>query len=294
MAFKFSYFSRETSISLRRNPLMTVAGILTVAVSLFLFGGVLLLSAMVEHGTSRWKDEVEFEIFMVADATDTQIKSIEAELKRSPEVKDYRFLTKADAFKEFKRMYADEPEVLENVDPDILPPSFRVVPDSAELTEEVAVRFDGRPGVDDVMTASEQVDRVLKAISWVRRLFFGIAGVQLASALVLIVNTIRLATVARRREIEVMKLVGATNWFIRVPYMAEGLIQGLIGATAAFTGIYVLKLILSNLVRNSKNLFNTFYVTNADALSIGLTVLLIGALVGAIGSAIGLRRLLEV
>lgn len=294
MAFKFSYFSRETAVSLRRNPLMTVAGILTVAVSLFLFGGVLLLSAMVEHGTSRWKDDVELEIFMVADATDTQIKSVEAELKRSPEVKRYRFLTKADAFKEFKRMFADEPDVLDNVDPNILPPSFRVVPNRAELTEEVAVRFDGRPGVDDVKTASEQVDRVLKAIQWVRRLFFGIASVQLASALVLIVNTIRLSTVARRREIEVMKLVGATNWFIRVPYMAEGLIQGVIGATAAFTGIYVLKVILSNLVENSKNLFNTFYVTNADALTIGFTVMLIGALVGAIGSAIGLRRLLEV
>ena len=120
MAFKFSYFSRETAVSLRRNPLMTVAGILTVAVSLFLFGGVLLLSAMVEHGTSRWKDDVELEIFMVADATDTQIKSVEAELKRSPEVKRYRFLTKADAFKEFKRMFADEPDVLDNVDPNIL------------------------------------------------------------------------------------------------------------------------------------------------------------------------------
>ncbi len=294
MPLKLGYFTRETAISLRRNLLMTAAGVLTVAVSLFLFGGVLLLSRMVEHGTSRWKDDVELEIFMVSDATDGQVKAIEAELDKSPDVRDFRPLTKQDAYEVFRRMFKDEPEVLENVDADILPRSFRVAPTDPELTEEIAARFVGRPGVDDVLTAKEQVDRVLSAIRWVRRLFFGIAAVQLASALVLIVNTIRLATVARRREIEVMKLVGATNWFIRLPYMLEGLAQGLVGASGAFVAIYVLKVILSNLVSGSKDLFNTFYLTNGDAFAIGFIILAIGALVGAIGSAIGLRRLMEV
>lgn len=294
MPLKLRYFTRETAISLRRNLLMTAAGVLTVAVSLFLFGGVLLLSRMVEHGTSRWKDDVELEIFMVSDATDGQVKAIEAELDKSPDVRDFRPLTKQDAYEVFRRMFKDEPEVLENVDADILPRSFRVAPTDPELTEEIAARFVGRPGVDDVLTAKEQVDRVLSAIRWVRRLFFGIAAVQLASALVLIVNTIRLATVARRREIEVMKLVGATNWFIRLPYMLEGLAQGLVGASGAFVAIYVLKVILSNLVSGSKDLFNTFYLTDGDAFAIGFTILVIGALVGAIGSAIGLRRLMEV
>jgi cell division transport system permease protein len=117
--------------------------------------------------------------------------------------------------------------------------------------------------------------------------------VLLASSLFLIVNTIRLATYARRREIQVMKLVGATNWFIRVPFMAEGLVQGAIGAALAFGGIYTLRVILSDLTERSKNLFQAFYVTGGDAVAIGLAIVVVGAAVGAMGSAIGLRRFLD-
>jgi cell division transport system permease protein len=115
----------------------------------------------------------------------------------------------------------------------------------------------------------------------------------LASAMFLIVNTIRLATFARRREIEVMKLVGASNWFVRVPFMAEGLIQGVIGAGLAFGFIYVLKVAIGNFLGGRRDLLHTFTVTSADAIQIGIFVLLIGAAIGTIGSAIGLRRFLE-
>jgi cell division transport system permease protein len=108
------------------------------------------------------------------------------------------------------------------------------------------------------------------------------------------VNTIRLATYARRREIEVMKLVGASNWFVRVPFMAEGFLQGAIGAGFAFGFIWVLKIIISNLLDRPATLLSTFRVTNADAIGIGLLILFIGAAIGTIGSAIGLRRFLEV
>jgi cell division transport system permease protein len=137
------------------------------------------------------------------------------------------------------------------------------------------------------------VRRLLAGIRWIRGLFFAIAGVLLASSLFLIVNTIRLATFARRREIQVMKLVGATNWFIRVPFMCEGLIQGAIGAGLAFAGVYSLRVILSGLVGRSQNLFSAFYVTAGDAVAIGLLIVAVGATVGAMGSAIGLRRFLD-
>lgn len=310
---KVGYVTRETAVSLRRNLLMTLAGILTVAVSLFLFGGVLLLSRMVDHGTARWKNGVELEIFLCsrstaqpdappggepvckAEATETQIAAVRAELESSPDVRRYRFLSKEDAFAEAKRIFAGDPELLANIDPEGLPVSFRVAPRQAELTEKVAARFAARQaeGIDDVLTAKEQVRRLLAGIRWIRGLFFVIAGVLLASSLFLITNTIRLATYARRREIQVMKLVGATNWFIRVPFMCEGLVQGAIGAALAFGGVYALRVILTDLTGRSKNLFQAFYVTGGDAVAIGLLVVVVGATVGAMGSAIGLRRFLE-
>jgi cell division transport system permease protein len=291
---------------------MTLAGILTVAVSLFLFGGVLLLSRMVDHGTARWKNGVELEVFLCsrstaepnpppgkttcrAEANDAQIQAVRTELDNSPDVRRYRFLSKEDAFAEAKRIFANDPELLANIDPQGMPVSFRVAPKRAELTETVAARFTGRQGdgIDDVLTAKQQVRRLLAGIRWIRGLFFVIAAVLLASSLFLIVNTIRLATFARRREIQVMKLVGATNWFIRVPFMFEGLIQGAIGALLAFAGIYGLRIILTDVVERSKNLFQAFYVTGGDAVAIGVVIVLVGAGVGAIGSAIGLRRFLE-
>ena len=310
MALHLGYVTRETAVSLKRNLLMTLAGILTVAVSLFLFGGVLLLSRMVDHGTARWKNGVELEIFLCSkstaepdsakpgcrsEASEGQIAAVRTELEQSPDVRRFRFFSKEDAFNEAKRIFAGDPELLSNIDPDGLPVSFRVAPKKAELTEKVAAHFQGRfnDGVDTVLTAKEQVRRLLAGIRWIRGLFFAIAGVLLASSLFLIVNTIRLATFARRREIQVMKLVGATNWFIRVPFMCEGLIQGAIGAGLAFAGVYALRVILSDLVDRSKNLFSAFYVTGGDAIAIGLLIVAVGATVGAMGSAIGLRRFLD-
>jgi cell division transport system permease protein len=137
---------------------------------------------------------------------------------------------------------------------------------------------------------------MLSATRIIRYVFFAMAAVLLASSLFLIVNTIRLATFARRREIEVMKLVGASNWFVRVPFMAEGLVQGAIGAGISVGLVYVLKNVLADLLRGrtaTTGLFRGFYLTNADAFGIGIIVLLIGGLIGIVGSTIGLRRFLE-
>jgi cell division transport system permease protein len=294
-----AYFFRETLISLRRNLLMTLAGIMTVAISLFLFGGIMLLSRLVDHGTSRWSKGVELEVFMNVKATDGQITDVRNELHDLPTVKRSRYLNHADAYTEFKRIFKDNPALWQNVSPEALPTSFRVVPINAKDTPTIANRFEAQAGVWKVVTAEKQIKKMLTATRIVRYVFFAMAGVLLASSLFLIVNTIRLATFARRREIEVMKLVGASNWFVRVPFMAEGLVQGAIGAGISVGLVYVLKNVLSDLLSHkgganaSSTLFTGFYVTNADAFGIGIIVLVIGGLIGIIGSTIGLRRFLE-
>jgi cell division transport system permease protein len=291
---RLSYFVRETIISLRRNLLMTIAGIITVAVSLFLFGGILLISTTVDHGTEKWKHGIELEIFLKNPIPDTQIADVRTALETSPDVKNFKYLNHDDAYAEFKKIFRDQPALIESTTPADLPTSFRVAPREAELTEQIAKQFDTFTGVDEVITAQKTVDRILTATRWIRITFFAMASVLLASSLFLIVNTIRLATFARRREIEVMKLVGASNWFVRVPFMAEGLVQGAIGAGFAVGFIFLLKVVISNLLRGQQNLLQQFYVTNGDALGIGILVILIGAGIGAFGSAIGLRRFLEV
>jgi cell division transport system permease protein len=299
---RLAYFTRETLISLRRNLLMTFAGVMTVSVSLFLFGGILLVSRVVDHGTSKWKHGVELEIFMQVKASDRQIQGVKDSLdadKRGgtcagkEEVKSYRFFTKEDALKEFRKLFQDEPVLVENTTAAALPTSYRVVPCKPELTATIAKEFDNVPGVKGINTPAKQVRALLNVTRWIRWAFFLLAGVLLASSLFLIVNTIRLATFARRREIEVMKLVGASNWFVRVPFMAEGLVQGAIGAGFAFGLVYFLKWLITKLLKNQHTLLQPFYASSHDVFVIGSWVLLIGAVIGVAGSMIGLRRFLE-
>jgi len=294
MFSRFGYFARETTISLRRNLLMTIAGILTVAVSLALFGGIMLLSKWVDHGTQQIKGGVRLEIFMTVNASEDQIADVDAALGADPQVKSFRYLDKEAAYEEFKRIFRKDPDLVKNVDADALPTSFRVVPLEAEFTEKIQKRFEPLAGVDDVATPDEALRGLLSATNTARLIFIGLSLVLLLSSLFLIVNTIRLATFARRREIEVMKLVGASNWFVRVPFMAEGLVQGLIGAGLAVGVVAALKVGFDSWFDDPDGFFRQFYVTSSDAFQIALLVLFLGVLIGLLGSMIGLRRFLRV
>jgi cell division transport system permease protein len=259
-----------------------------------LFGGILLLSSAVDHGTEKWKHGVELEIFMKVNASRSDVEAMKSQLDTDKSlVKSYRYLDHNAAYTEFKRLFHDQPALIESTTPDVLPESFRVAPVTARLTQQVEINYKTRPGVDKIVTAQQQIKNLLNATRWIRLIFFVISTALLLSSLFLIVNTIRLATFARRREIEVMKLVGASNWFVRVPFMAEGLVQGAIGAGLAFGFIWVLKVVISNVLNSQQTLFSTFRVTDSDAIGIGILIVVIGAVIGTLGSAIGLRRFLE-
>jgi len=291
---RLQYFTRETTISLRRNLLMTIAGVLTVAVSLALFGGIMLLSKWVDHGTERIKGGVRLEAFMTVNATEQQIADVRKAIEDDPQIKDYRYLDKQAAFEEFKRIFRKEPDLVKNVDADSLPTSFRIVPAKAEFTNKVKARLKPLAGVDEVKTPGDALRGLLSATNTARIIFVGLSVVLLVSSLFLIVNTIRLATFARRREIEVMKLVGASNWFVRVPFMAEGLVQGLIGAALAVGVVVALKAGFDRWFDKPHGFFQEFYVTSSDAMTIAIYVLILGVVIGLLGSLIGLRRFLRV
>src|SRR5512143_921999 len=157
---RISYFSRETLVSLRRNVLMTIAGIATVAVSLSLFGGISMLSKWVDHGTEKIKGGVTLEIFMKVDATQQQIDDVGAALKKDPNVKSYRHLTKADAYAEFKRIFRSKPDLVNSITAKDLPESFRVAPKAGDvpldtLTSNLQKQYRTQLGVDSVETPGE-------------------------------------------------------------------------------------------------------------------------------------------
>jgi cell division transport system permease protein len=295
---RISYFSRETLVSLRRNVLMTIAGIATVAVSLALFGGILLLSKWVDHGTERIKGGVTLEIFMNVPATEQQVAAVQDALDadKGPKgnVKSYTHLTKADAFAEFKRIFRRNPDLVNSITAKDLPESFRVVPKKAELTETVKAEFNTKQGVGEVTTPGEALKGLIDVTNTIKWIFVIISVVLLASSLFLIVNTIRLATFARRREIEVMKLVGASNWFVRIPFIAEGMVQGIVGAGLAIIAVLSLKHFGFDQAFNDRgSFFSEFFVTTGDATWIAFGVLIIGVGIGIVGASIGLRRFLR-
>jgi cell division transport system permease protein len=293
MVRQLAYFARETLISLRRNLLMTAAGILTVTVSLLLLGGILLFQQWVDHGTAKWKHGVEFEIYMKTDATKQQVDTLRDQLHSDRQIKSAKFISKEDAFDEFQRIFKDKPDLVSSVDPSALPASFRVAPTDVKQTTVLRDKYNSRPGVDEAITADKAIKQLIDITNFLRYMFIAISVILIASSLFLIVNTIRLATFARRREIEVMKLVGASNWFVRVPFMAEGLVQGAVGAGLAVSGVFGLQYLLSQL-DTTEGFFRGFFVTTGNAAAIGIGLLFAGAFIGALGAGVGIRRFLRV
>jgi cell division transport system permease protein len=277
--------------------MMTVAGILTVAVSLALLGGALLFSQTVNHGFERILKGVEFEVFVNVDVGATELADLDEAMiaaKQAGLVDDYEYLDEAAAYQDFLETFRNEPDVAGALVEGEVPTSYQGNLTSPNVLETFVAEFTGRPGVNRVITPDKAAKGMRTADRWVRIILTILAVALAVSALFLIVNTIRLATYARRREIEVMKLVGASNWFVRIPFMAEGLVQGAVGAGMAFGVVQVFQRVLSKALDRSDNLFQTFYITSSDALRIGSFILVLGAIIGLAGSLLGLRRFLDV
>ncbi|HEX7276470.1 MAG TPA: permease-like cell division protein FtsX [Acidimicrobiales bacterium] len=297
MAVNLSYVARETVSNLRRNISMASAALLTVAVSLTLVGGALLVKRGVDRATVQWKDNVELSIFMKPEASAPESEAIDRQLKAMPEVKRYHYVSKPEAFEEFRKIFANEPDVRDSLTVEQIPPSYRVVPKQAEQTKLIGERFRDTAGVFRVSYAKEEVDALVSVTNFLQIMLWAVAAVLLAAASLLILNTIRMAIFARRREVAVMKLVGATNWFIRIPFMLEGLIQGLAGAALAYGVVWIGRDLIQSRITEARNdiqLFKQFLVTSGDVAGTGVLLLIVGVLVGTVGSALAVSRFLDV
>ena len=295
MAVSPAYVSKEAATNLWRNRLMTAAAILTVAVSLALVGSALLLKQGASNATELWQNGVQTIVWVNPDSGTAQTAAIKAELDQSPYIKHCDYKSQSFDYNEAKNVLpADELAVTTQAQ---YPSSYRCELNDPSQAPAVYQAFHGRPGVFDVKYPGQQIKTMQNVIHIVQWVFLGVAVVLLLSAAVLILNTIRMAIFARRREVSVMKLVGATNWFIRLPFMAEGLIQGLLGAGVAV--LVVLALYWGTgldqpRTAGSSSIIQQMALSGWEVFFTCLLVSLVGVGVGVIGSAFAVRRFLDV
>jgi cell division transport system permease protein len=280
----------ESIRSLGANLSTTIAATMTVLIGMFLLGLFIALGSWVVSWSDHVKRELLVKVFFVETANEKQFNAVGAKLAADPRVKDYVFVTKADAL---KRMQEKFPELTANLPSNPLPPSWEITPNRAEDVEAIANSLRPLPaGVDKVTYGKQTADRILSVARVIEIVFLAAVLVLLAASTLLIANTIRLSIFSRRREIEVMKLVGATNWFVRGPFMLEGLICGLAGAAVAIVLLFLGKeLALPTILGRIES------SSDVEALSfslISLVLLLVGLTIGAIGSGLTMRRFLKV
>ncbi|MEX0789369.1 MAG: permease-like cell division protein FtsX [Actinomycetota bacterium] len=293
MALRVNYFVDETVSNLRRNVLLTLAAVSTVSISLLLLGVVMVGGEVLTKMVSSWEGKVELNVFLRDEATPEEIAAIKTQTTGMPEVDEVFFESKEQAFEEYKRMFKDSPAITENVDPNALPASYRIKLKDPNQAEAVASRLQGQPGVDEVQFGGEAMKRLLAFTGVVRTILVIAIVLTLGAAILLIANTIRLGIYARRKEIGIMKLVGATNWFIRVPFIFEGTVQAALGALVASALIYAGKVFGLDRMQDAI-LFLPLTVGSGSIIRMFFTLLLIGIVIGVFGSTLALRRFLEV
>jgi cell division transport system permease protein len=294
MPVSVDYVARETASNLWRNRLMTIAAVLTVAVSLTLVGAALLLRQGSANATGELERGTEVTVWMNPNANAQEIHAVKTQLAALTYVRQpCAYWDKARNFAEARKLLsADE---LQGTKPSEMPTSFWCTPVQLSDAAQVQSTFNGTPGVKTVTAPTQQIHTEEKAINISKWVCLAIAVVLIISAAVLILNSIRMAIFARRREVSVMKLVGATNWFIRVPFMSEGLIQGFFGSALAAVAVYVVYLVIDHAGGNaSSNIFSAMHMSIGQLLWTDIVVLVVGMVIGSLGSAIAIRRFLDV
>ena len=299
MLSRVRYTFREMWASLSRNTTLSVAAVITSAVSLLLFGLTLLLQRGFDNQLDQWSGGVEMIVYVTNDATADQIKLVQDSLQQSSLVDKVDYCDIPCSVDNAKRLFGGDTATLSQLTADKIPSFFKVVPKDTQNTDvlnQFATTVKGLPKVQNVAFPGQQIDtlRALRRFFGPRTLIMSLA--LLAAAALLIWNTIRTAMFARRREIEVMKLVGATNWFIRIPFMLEGLLQGLAGGALASGFLLFLNSDWTSGVRDlpGDSGLQAFVVLGGYPWTIVLYMLLLGATVGAIGSGVAASRFLDV
>lgn len=288
------YYTSEAFKSFKRNSFMSFASIATVALSLFILGIFMILVANLDYFADNLENQVQISIYLKDDLSTNQVMKVGRELKELPDIKQIEFTNKDKAMERLKERMKDQPGILDALEgKNPLPSSYEITFTNSEAVRKAAAIVSKYPEVESAHYGQEIVEKLFQITQIIR--WGGIALIVFLTlaTLFIISNTIRLTVFARRREIGIMKYVGATNWFIRWPFLLEGLFLGFIGGLIAdlalfqFYGFIIVAIHDSLAFLPMVSMYPFMYET-------GGILLIISMIIGAIGSTISLKRYMKV
>ena len=301
---RFSFFLSEAFGSMRRNWVMAMAAVITVFISTAILGAVLVTRDNLNQGATSLKNRVMIEVFIKDEATPAQTQALERRIRGMDDIKSYKYISKDEALRRFRERFGER--IVANLPINPLPASYEIQVKDADRVDSVAEAFFDDPVVDNdpgthngVKYAKETVRKMLGTISLIEKGMWVTTGIFAAAAVLLISTTVRLSIFARRREVEIMRLVGATNWFIRWPFVLEGFITGLVGAMLAAAFVWEGNWGIASWIKSSQidflslRVFRMWWQGGTWPLGLMPSLAILGALLGAVGSLVALRRYLK-
>ncbi|WP_346353440.1 permease-like cell division protein FtsX [Azotosporobacter soli] len=290
----WEYFIKDAVVSLKRNSLMSFASISTVALSLLILGMFLVMVLNLNNMASNLESQVQISVFLQDNQSDLEMREVGTRISKLPGVVQVTFVTKDEAMKRFKDRLGDQKGLLNALgDGNPLPNAFEVKVEQPERVKPVAQAIGQLKGVENAKFGQDVVEQLFTLTKMIR--IFGLVLIIFLAlaALFIISNTIRLTVFARRREIGIMKYVGATDWFIRWPFLIEGMMLGFGGALLAVLLLNQTYGALVNQVHDSLAFLPLIpkypFITN-----LSVVLVLLGTGIGALGSTISLRRFMDV
>jgi cell division transport system permease protein len=291
---RFGFLINEVFTGLRRNVTMTVAMILTTAISIGLFGGGLLVIRLADHSREIYLDRVETQVFLNNDVSANDptcdadpCKALRAKIESRKDVKSVRFLNKDDAYNDAVRKF---PQYKDVASKDSFPASFVVKLDNPEQHKEFDAAMQGAPGVLNVLNQKELIDRLFAVLDGLSNAAFAVAVVQAVGAILLIANMVQVAAYTRRTEIGIMRMVGATRWYTQLPFLLEAVLAATIGVFLAILGLIVVRALFL------EDALDQFYKANliaridyADILYISPIMFFVGVVMAGVTGYVTLR-----
>ena len=292
---RFSFLFNEVLTGFRRNITMTVAMILTTAISIGLFGGGLLVVRLADHSRNIYLDRVETQVFLTNDISVSDPKTCQSVLckqlldtiSRRSDVKSVRFLNRQDAYNDAIRKI---PQFKDLASKDAFPASFIVKLEHPEQHAEFDAAMQGQPGVDHLLNQKELIDRLFAVLDGLSNAAFAVALVQAIGAILLIANMVQVAAYTRRTEIGIMRLVGATRWYTQLPFLVEAIVAATLGVIIAIVGLIVVRaLFLDSALKQFYQAHLIAPVDYADILYISPLLLLVAVAMAGVTSYATLR-----
>ena len=284
-----SYTLREAFTNISRNGLVVLGAVLAVFVSLTLTFGTLVLGEVVRINTLQWAEDVRVSAYIRDDVSPSGIADLQTEMESWPEVDEVFFMSKTESLEEARVLLANRPAALRVIedDPSIVPASLRIKPVDPDDYQTIVTRAEAMPGLLSVESAAEAIDGMISLRDGLQIMSLFLAVALGIAAVALIANTIHMAIYSRREEIEIMNLVGASNWFVRTPFLLEGAFEGFVGAGLAVVVVVGGLRIASNQLTELPDWINIGIQSDYLARS-GALVLVFGVVAGLAGSGLSL------